>query len=119
MTSDRSPTLTVRFLDVLIENIHRIFLLSGFGSFYVALEAYQLDLFFWTVVYGFVGGWLIGGWPTLKRLIKSPRWQLVQWYLILINARQYHHREQDDGSVDVIEMRPTNWGWTEVRDFER
>lgn len=75
-----------------------------------------------SVLVGVLGWWCLGGWPALCRLAGSPRMQLRHWYHVLIDARQLHHYHREDGTVEVVRMRPTlhrGWHWREERRFER
>lgn len=69
------------------------------------------------VIYAVFGGWMVGGWSAIRRLLFDPRrWQAKQWYYILIDKRRTATRPKfrEEGACRV-EMRPTLHGWREVR----
>lgn len=75
-----------------------------------------------SVLNGFVGVLAIGGWPALKRLVRSPQMQLRHWYHVMVNSRRFEHWVRPDGSVEVCVMRPylrNGWYWKSDRGGRR
>lgn len=106
----------------LSKNYQRIRLIAGGLMILVAVWGLTVAAYFGAVLNGFVGAWLLGGWPAVRRLVRHPRMQLRHWYYVLIDARKYRHTHLGDGSVEVSEMRPTltdGWRWRGVRWYER
>lgn len=107
-------------------NFERYRLLSGLLCFIAVANALVHGngwiLYAECVLIGVLGAWFVGGWPALRRLLRSPKMQLRHWYGVLIDARKLHHYHREDGTVEVVRMRPTlhgGWSWREERRWER
>jgi hypothetical protein len=103
-------------------NAQRIYILSGILLLVVSTTGISQGVYLASAPHALLGGWLLGGWPAIRRLARNPRMQLRHWWHILRNTRKIHITEWPDGSTDVSLMKPvrTNgWGWVEVRDNNR
>lgn len=111
-----------RFDDWVVRNIWRLRIVFGLFFFVNAAFGASVDAYIGAVLSGVAGAMLLGGWPALRLFVRSPTRVLRHWYDVLIDARQLHHYHREDGTVEVVRMRPTlhrGWSWREERRWER
>lgn len=105
----------------ILPNTQRIRL--GLGIYMLATAGFAAGVdMFGAVLTGFLGAWMLGGWPAVKRLVRHPRMQLRHYWHVLRDTRRIDITEYPDGTEKVAVMRPklnNGWYWTEVRGGNR
>lgn len=98
------------------DNNDRIWVILGFLNLYLCGVTLLANAYPSAVFCGFIGWWLLGGWPALVRLFRRPVFQARHWFYILQDTRKISYRERPDGTTRVVIMRPTRrngCGWVQ------
>lgn len=112
---------TNQFEAWIVRNAQRLYIVLGFVLIFSTALGIHAGVYIASVPNGVLGGYLLGGWPALRRLVRHPRMQVTHWWHILRDTRRVEIREYPDGVKRVSIMRPTRrngWSWREVRGEE-
>lgn len=102
----------------LVNHKNRLYLFLGLSLLYLHVNFLLTGSYLTATTTGFFGWTILGGWPTFKRLLRHPIFQIRHWYHVVRGTHQIRYVERPEGETRVSIMKPTmrnGWGWREVR----